>query len=340
MIWGIIVGIIMLLMVIISHELGHFFAGKALGFRVLEFAIGFGPKLWSRQKGETLYSVRAFPIGGFCKFDGEDQEAQDAAAFNNRPKWRRAVVLAAGGIGNVVAAYLAVVVLFFAWGVPGPPRPYVDEVVPGSSAEQIGLLPGDLITQWNGQSVEYGYELALPDTLTEGDTVDLTVQRGNETLSFSPVLKLSDDGRPLIGITRSDNPSYERVGFFSTFNYAGKQVFLGVRLVVEALGDIVFKGDVEHVGGVVMIVNEVNTAAREFGAPMVLLICAMISVNLGIMNILPLPALDGGRILLLAVEAIRRKPLKREVEGMIHAVGLAAFCVLAVIMVFYDIIRL
>jgi len=340
MVTGVLIGILMLMLIIMCHELGHFIAGKSLGFAIEEFAIGFGPKILKWKRGETLYSLRCLPLGGFCKFVGEDTEDENPRAFNLQPKWRRIVVLIAGGIGNFVAAALAAIILLVGFGDPTVDAPaYIGEVYANSPAAVAGLQPGDLLIAVNGEGVK-DWSTDLLKDLPDGSSFDMTVRRGKETLTLHvnlPAERVSENYQ--IGLLQDHRPvPLKNIG--AIFSHTGQIVWDSITGTFKAIGRV-FQGHTEEVGGPVMIVREVGVAYRDIGPFMVLLYAVLISVNLGLMNLLPLPALDGARVLFILLEALRGgKKLKANAEGMIHFVGLMAFMGLAVVVLIYDITRI
>nr|MDD6335111.1 M50 family metallopeptidase [bacterium] len=335
---GIIVGILVLQLIICSHELGHFIVGKKLGFGIVEFSIGFGPKLFQWRRKETQYTLRLLPIGGYCRFVGEDEEDDRPDAFNNQSVPRRIAVAAAGGVANLLLGLVLSVVLVFGWGDPAMQRPMVGSVMADSPAQAGGMLPGDLITKIGDADVVTIDDIDLSQVAV-GDVLEFTVRRDGQDVVLPLTMEMNEEHqRIMVGITFAN--SYIRPGFFKSLARAGEITYTAVVETIKALGHI-FSGHVEEVGGVIAVVAVIGqAAATPFGAFLVIMYGILITANLGLLNLLPLPALDGGRIVLLIVEGIRKKPLKRSVEGAIHGIGLICFLVLAAILAVWDVIRL
>lgn len=339
----IIIAMICFMFMIIVHELGHYTAGKLLGFKINEFAIGFGPAIFkkttNKQTGE-VFSLRCIPAGGFCAFEGEDAEADSPDSFNSHPVWKRIIVLAAGVFFNFVSAIIILNIFFMTYGEAVPVVVDTYQLVQESD-EQL-FQPGDKIIEVNGKKVysllEYG---KLGELMADSDTNEFTVLRNGEEVTFT-VTKTqyyytyeAEDGtiatevKTGLGITHGFGQY--KLGYFSavarSFNFCGDvvelifksigQLFTGAAKVKDTMG-----GTITAVSALVQL-GQSGFAAVAYGV-------AVLSISIAFMNILPLPALDGSRIVFAIIEAIRKKPLNRKVEGMIHAVGLVLLIGLAV----------
>ena len=333
----ILIAILMFGFLIFIHELGHFISAKLLDVQVNEFAICMGPVLWQKKKGETTYSLRAIPIGGFCKFVDEDEENPAPNAMNNAPVWKRICTVAAGPAMNFVLAYAAAVLmlcLFYAGGV----QPKIASVVEGAPAQTAELQAGDVVTAVNGTEIAFDDTgvSALRAAVQTGQTVDLTVDRGGETLSLSLTPAAVEENGETV---------YQIGVMFTTRTYtlgeaipgAGRYMVQTTKSMLDVLRKLIFKGEgAENMAGTVGTVAVVSEVMRQ-DSSMALDILFLLSLNIGIMNLLPLPALDGGRLVFLIVEAVRGKPVPPEKEGLVHVIGLIALLALFVVLTFHDI---
>lgn len=425
---SIIVAILMFSIVVIFHELGHFLFAKKNGIGVNEFCLGMGPKLFGIKRGETLYSLRLFPIGGACMMVGEDQNSDDEKAFNNKTIWQRFQVIFAGPFFNFILAFLVAIIMV---AMSGYDPASVTSVAEGSGAAQIGLQEGDIITSIDGTKVSFGRDIYVKYAFDPvgADPVEITYKRDGKKYSATLVpqkieryllgfgytadtmpAKISsvsegsafaDAGleagdiiiamngneirtgealyeyfqqHPLSGekvTVRYERNSLEReteviprysesysLGFnyniyctekakgLSILKYSAAEVKYWIKTTVVSLG-MIFKGKVgaDDLGGPVRIVSEISNVmveAQPYGMSVVIVQllqwCVLLSANLGVMNLLPIPALDGGRLLFLIIEAVRRKPIDRNKEGIINAVFFILLMILMVF-IFYNDIR-
>ncbi len=345
---SIILFLIIFLVVVIAHEFGHFIVAKKNGIRVVEFFIGMGPSLFSFQKGETKYSLKLFPVGGACMFEGEDGLEKEKGgiserAFPNAPVWARVATIFAGPLFNFLVAFVMAVILVSVCGITTPEVLSVSE---DGRALQAGMQVGDVITKINGKSVHLGGEVTLISQLnTKGETLTITYERNGQ--EGTAVINPSYDeatGRYYMGVGIG---GYLKCNVPQTFKYAFYTMKFYVESTFKSLGMLVTgqlsKDDVSGPVGLVKVVDEVYDSAKVYGAIDVLLnmmeIALLLSVNLGIMNLLPFPALDGGRLGFLLVEAFRGKPIPPEKEGMVHLAGMMALMVLMVLVFFNDITK-
>ncbi len=341
MIWTIIGAVIIFSVIIFIHELGHFIAARAFGVKVLEFAVGMGPKLFAKQRGETLYSIRAIPFGGFCSMEGEDAQSQSAGAFSGKPWYARLIILGAGAFMNVLLGFVIFTCVLIPSGVSnGLPSTVVDSVPDGSLASGK-IEPGDRIVKVGNAGVHIKQDLSLALMLHDGSDLAVTVERGNERITqmITPVLfraEMPEMGYVLnVKLTPRPMNFFNLIheSFFETINSV-KQVFLGLKML--------FTGQVgvQQMSGPVGVVSEMNQAAQTGGILNFLFLAAFITVNIGVMNLLPLPALDGGRIFFLLIELVRRKPIPPEKEGVVHFVGLILLLGLMLFITWNDIMKL
>ena len=345
---SIIFFLIIFFVVVISHEFGHFIVAKKNGIRVVEFFVGMGPSLFSFTRGDTKYSLKLFPIGGACMFEGEDGLATEKGeaserAFPNAPVWARFATIFAGPFFNFLTAYVMALVIVWACGVTTTEVHTVNE---GSSAETAGLEAGDVITKINGKSVHLSAEITLISQLnTDGEALDVVYERNGQkyTTVINPTYDEAD-GRYYMGIAVGE---YLECNVGQTFSYAFYTMKYFAEATFKSLGMLVTgklsRNDVSGPVGLVKMVDDVYDAVKPYGAWDVVLnmiqIALLLSVNLGIMNLLPIPALDGGRLVFLLVEAVRGKPVPPEKEGLVHFAGMMALLVLMVFVLFNDITK-
>ena len=344
--------ILILLIMITVHELGHYLVGKWLGFGIEEFAIGFGPKLFNKtKKNGEVFSIRAIPLGGFCQFKGEDKEDQDPTAFNNKKPWARILVLIAGAVMNYITALFIIMIMF---GVYGQPTLNTYKLKPQEMVSEYSAFnEKDTIISANGRTVYLVSDLmGAIDGYAEGSEIPFRVRRNGEdvnitvTLKCDAVFKNLEDAKTLydaLGIyyelDESGNiingglySTYVRLSFFTiigrSFEYSAK---LG-GTIFAVLGQLITgRLGISAMGGTVTTIAVTADAIAKGGFRYFLNIASLIGVNLAVFNLLPIPALDGSRVVFTVIEWIRGKPINRKVEAVIHALGfvlLIAFAVL------------
>ncbi len=427
---SIIVAILMFSLVVIFHELGHFLFAKKNGIGVNEFCLGMGPKLFGIKKGETLYSLRLFPIGGACMMVGEDENSDDAKAFNNKTVWQRFQVIFAGPLFNFILAFLLSMIMV---AIAGYDPARVTDVKEDGAAAQAGLREGDLIVRYDGKKINFGREIMVEETfdpVKDATPVEITYKRDGEkyTTTIVPrqsvryLMGFSYNGDDLpatvqsiskgsafeeAGIIKGDvltaidgtkiangkalmeymqsrmlggetvkvsymrnsleyevdvvpkrqesytldfsyNLHAEKTSGLAILKYSAAEVKYWIVTTVKSLGQI-FKGKVsrDDIGGPVRIVSEISNVMNEaspYGALVVIVElinwCVLLSANLGVMNLLPIPALDGGRLLLLFIVGIRRKPVNREKEGLVNGIFFVLLMLLMVFVFYNDITNL
>ncbi len=345
----ILVAVLVLGAVIIVHEIGHLVAAKKCGIKVNEFAIGMGPRILKMQKGETQYTIRLFPIGGFVSMEGEDEESVDERSFQSASIPRRIIVTVAGAIMNFVLGFLALVVLTSTEGL------MASHTVAQVNNTSTGIEVGDVILQVNGRNCYILDDMFYEFARTQNGTFDLVVRRdGNKVelndVAFGVIQAVDKEtGEPIMDETTGEQYEYLDIGFLvepiqPNFFTVMQQSFLNTisygRLIYLSLFDLV-TGHVaiNQMSGPVGIVNEIGKAIQIGWRPVVQML-ALISINLGVVNLLPLPALDGGRVLLLVVEGIRRKPLKQKYEIAINFAGFVLLIGFMIFVSFSDIQKL
>lgn len=343
----ILIGILLLGILIAVHEFGHFIAARICGIEVMEFSIGMGPKIvgWTGKKG-TKFSLRCIPLGGFCAFYGEDDAegkfVDDPRAYNKQNVWKRIFTVAMGPMMNFVLA-LVVAIGFYALLQYPVVEPMIVEITPDSAAQEAGLMVNDVITAVDGESVLDGTINALQTALNGQEQYDLTVKRGEETINLTVSPQYDEAaGRSLIGITYSGHQIGTMRLTFPQAVKAGANYCLDAgAMVFKALGGLFTDPEIrDSVSGPVGAVAIVSDAVKQDGAEAFFSLLVVISVNLGVMNLLPIPGLDGSRIVFHVVEAVRGKPIKPEREAMVHLVGMLFLFALMIFFTFKDVLRL
>ena len=347
----ILIALLMFGVLVAVHEFGHFFTAKLLGVQVNEFAIGMGPALWKRQKGETKYSLRLFPVGGFCEMEGEDTASDNPRAFTAQPLWKRLIVLAAGSLMNFVTGFLIILLLFtqsqtFA-------TPVIRDFAEGfPQSAEAGLQAGDRIVKVDGERIYTYSDISIFFSRSNGETMDLVVDRSGETVVLDDYpLKLreyTENGETVAryGINFSMEPAtfgrQLREAWFTSVDF--------VRLVRVSLMDLITgRASLREVSGPIGIVDTLAQVGEQsqtagIAAKNILYFAALIAVNLAVMNLLPIPALDGGRIFFLLISTlitrITRKKVNPKYEGYIHMAGLVCLLALMVVVAFSDIVKI
>lgn len=328
----ILVAFIVFGLLVVFHELGHFTVAKFVGIKVHEFAIGMGPRFLKVKKGETEYSLRILPIGGYVKMEGEDEASTDAGSFNNKPIWARMAVLIAGPFMNFVLAVLLFSMIFYSLGFP---TTIIDRVTPGFPAEQVGLRPGDQITSINGENITNWDQIVrmINGSLEQELSITLLREGAEKQFRVTPVIN-RETNQAIIGIT----PAAEK-SLVKSITTSIDRMFFIMGGMMEFLGNLFGgKASTEDVVGPVGIIHLVGEAAKT-SIYNVMSLAALISINLGIVNLIPIPALDGGRLLFLLFEGISGRPIDPEKEGFIHLVGFVLLMVLMLFIAYKDIIR-
>ena len=345
----ILLAILLFGVLIAIHEFGHFFTAKLLGVKVNEFAIGMGPALWSRQKGETLYALRAFPVGGYCAMEGEDEDTGDPRAFTRQAGWKKVIILCAGSFMNLVLGLAITVVLFL--GISQARAPVITEFADGFQLRGAdGLMEGDRIVSVDGHGIWVYADVQTYLSRNGGSGVDLVVERDGKrvTLNGFPMMRYDYQyengvyhGFGLIFGQVDDLSIPERMaqGWAQTFDFA--------RIVWLSLGDLVTGrvavSELSGVIGVVDVVSEVGAESESVaeGVQNVFYFMALIAVNLAVMNMLPIPALDGGRVFFVLLNgliyAVSRRRIPEKYEGYVHAGALVLLLVLMAVVAFHDV---
>lgn len=350
--------VIFLSVLVLIHEFGHYITAKKFGIKVEEFGFGFPPRLFGKKVGETLYSINALPIGGFVKLYGEDAAGGGSVkgsaphvsdvkrAFFARPAWQRALIVLAGVIMNFL---LAVVIISYLFTVPGVPLPkgYPEVVatLPNTPAAEIQLQKGDHIISFDGQNVKATSELRKILAKNGDKKGTLVVDRSGEKLSYEIVPQKITEGDTTfyaVGIESTDiiiqkYPWYQ-APFFGTIE-ALKFSWMILASLGQLVSDLAIKQQATGVGGPVAVAQLTGDAVKS-GLNPALWVMALLSLNLAVVNVLPIPALDGGRLFFILFELITRRKVPQKYETMSHAIGLAVLLSLILIITFFDIARL
>ena len=333
--WTILIAILFFGVIIMVHELGHFTFAKLFKVKVNEFSMGMGPKLFSRQKGETQYSWRLFPIGGYVSMEGEDEESEDERAFNKKPCWQRIVIVVAGALVNIfLGLILVAITLGISDNLSGTNYIHSFRVDTQQVAEYNGLKSQDKVIKVDGRRVLYYTDVMYLLSRTDGKA-DFVVERDGEKLELDDV-QINESQIIILGVDKSLGTM-----FADTF----KQSASICRMVWLSLFDMVTgKYSINDVSGPVGVVDFVSDAAQESVKTSdytgLLTMMSLITINIGIFNLLPLPALDGGRLFFLFIELIRRKPINQKYEAWVHGAGMVLLLLFMVAITFKDIYTL
>ncbi len=344
----VLVAILIFGVLIAVHEFGHFLVAKLCGVRVNEFAVGMGPAVWKRQKGETLYALRVIPFGGYCAMEGEDEASEDPRAFTSQPAWKRILILCAGSFNNYLLGLIVIFCLYI--GATAFVSPTIQSFIEGCPYESPeGLQAGDRFVKINGHRIYQYYDVG--DFLRQGDGVyDIVLQRNGtrvtlEDYAMTPRLYEGQE-RELFGFNFGYEDATLPVRLRYTWDTAmefSRMVWMSLRMLVN--GEVGMK-DLSGPVGIVDLMAETGEQAESTSDALynIFYLGAFIAVNLAIMNMLPIPALDGGRVFLLLVtaviEAVTRKKLNPKYEGYIHAAGMVLLLSLMAFVMFNDILKL
>lgn len=321
--------IIMFCILIFIHEFGHFIVAKACGVKVNEFALGMGPAIFKRQKGETLYALRAIPIGGYCAMEGEDEESEDERAFNNKKAWQKALIVVAGATMNFI---LCVVIMIGIATFSGTPTTTVGELTADGPAKAAGLKAGDQIVRIDDKKIDEWTDITT--AIGEGsETVRVGIIRDGHEMTITSET-VEEDGRLIIGILPERDHGVI-TGIKNGIDSTGKMTVM----MVDTFR-MLFTGEVsvKELSGPVGIVYVVNDTAK-MGILYLFYLTALISLNLAIVNMLPLPALDGGRLLMIIIRKITGKAITDEMEGKVHFIGIMLLFALMIYVTWNDIVR-
>lgn len=333
-------------LLIFVHEFGHFIVAKLVGVRVEEFSIGMGPKAFSLKKGDTLYSIRILPIGGYVKMTGEsgleeedDLAKDDPKRFNNKTVAERAGVIIAGPLMNFILAVVLFSLIFVFIGIPYATTE-IGEVLENSPAEIAGLKSGDMIVAINGQEVsEWSEMVEIIHTNPERELY-FTIERGQTKYGINITPKLDKENNVgLIGITPGQSGFKKENPFKAIILGLNRTVEILIFTVIALVDMIAGKMGMGEVTGPVGIVKLIGESAKV-GFIYLVNLTALISINLGLLNLLPIPALDGSKLIFLGIEAIRGKPVDARKENFVHIIGFALLMTLMLFITYRDVVKL
>ncbi|MEQ2577753.1 RIP metalloprotease RseP [Hominiventricola aquisgranensis] len=337
-----ILALIIFSAIVIFHELGHFLLAKWNGIEVIEFSLGMGPRLLSHVWGDTRYSLKLLPIGGSCQMVGEEEASDSEGAFGNKSVWARIAVVAAGPVFNFILAWVLALIIV---GSVGYDNTMVD-IIPDSAAAEAGMEDGDQIISINGSRTWLYREVSLYSSLHQGQTATVVFERNGEKQTVVLTPKQSDTGAYLYGFSRT--VQREKGGALETVGYSCAEIRYWLKATVESL-KMLIGGQVglEEMSGPVGIVSTIGDTYKEsrvdgwyYVTMNMIMIAILLSVNLGVMNLLPIPALDGGRLVFLILEAIRGKAIPQEKESMVHFTGFVLLMGLMAVILFSDLHKL
>ncbi len=361
--WTILIAIVVFGIIIAIHEFGHFVAAKANGIQVNEFAIGMGPKILKFRRGETLYTLRLLPVGGFCAMEGEDTESDNPRAYEKKKVWQRMIVALAGAFMNLVLGFVLLIVTTCM--NPLVPTCTVNEMaradyhtygynvgswslmqlkgdVSVSTSEECGLRPGDEILSLGGSHIWTITDLSYRLQTTDENDFTVEIRRNGERMTLTHVVfenKLSGGRMDFRLLGEEKNP-------LNVVRFSLEDTIATGKLIWMSLGDLVTGKygfhDLSGPIGTITVIGQAASTGVDWAARLnsLLSLTVFITINVGIFNLLPIPGLDGSRFLFMVIEAVRGKPMKKEHEAMVHLVGMAALFLLMIAVTVQDITRL
>lgn len=345
-VWPFLVAILFFGIVIMFHELGHFLFAKLFKVKVNEFSIGMGPAIFKKKKGDTNYAVRILPIGGYVSMEGEDEDSEDQHAFNNKPLWQRMIVVVAGATVNLIMGVIIVAIMLCQSDLIGTTqiRSFYDNATSAAS----GLEAGDKIVKINGKRVYSQYDITFLMMRDDDGIMDFVVKRDGKKVELKDVKFQTS---PIEGQENLISIHYDFVivGVKPTFLSVTKNAFLESisigRMAWISLFDLITgRYGLSEVSGPIGIINYVADAASASSSSMdwtpLLTIMALIAINVGLFNLLPIPALDGGRLFFMFIELIIRRPIPQKFEKWVHAVGMILLLAFMAVISFKDIVSL
>ncbi len=320
-VWPYLVAVGVFLLIIIIHEFGHFLFAKLFGVRVNEFAVGFGPKLFSKKMGETNYAFNLVPLGGYCAMEGEDEGSSDPRAFCNKKPIKRLVIVAAGAIFNLILGLIIIAIIL------APSERFttttVAEFHENSISAQSGLMVGDTIKNVDGRKIFTTYDLSYAFTNVDDGVVDMTVERGGKTVEIPDVKFKTQEENGISYLTVDFYVEGKDKTFGSYITHTVDTAISYCAVIWRSLFDLITgKYGISAMSGPVGVTAVIGNAAKQ-SLESLLPIMALITINLGIFNLLPVPALDGGRIMFILYEIIFKKPVPQRYEAIVHGVGFA-----------------
>jgi Predicted membrane-associated Zn-dependent proteases 1 len=344
----IIIGVLFFSLVIFFHEFGHFFTAKLFKIRVNEFAIGMGPKIFSTEKGETKYSLRLLPIGGYCAMEGEDEDSDEDGAFNKKPVWQRMIVILAGAVMNILLGFILMFIMIF------PQEKFQTTTVSAfaetSAMQDAGVQIGDKITKIDEYAIYTIQDLSFSLlTMANPDSVQIEVKRDGKKIQFEDVKLNSseaEDGKRIVRIDFAVELQNRTIG--NTITRSVTDTLSMVRMVLESLKGMISGrfglNDMAGPVGTAQVISEAATIGlkESFGAAIrnIMFMIIVVTVNLGVVNLMPIPALDGGRMIFLLFELIFRRPVPQKYEAWVHTGGFVLLMLFMLVITFNDIVKL
>lgn len=337
----IVIAILIFGMFIFTHELGHYITARIFGVTIHEFAIGMGPRMiqWTSEKTDIVYSLRMLPFGGFVSMMGEDEEVYGEGSLNGKPCWQRIIITAAGSFMNILLGFILMFSMVISAANIGSTVVAEFDTEDAVTA-QCGLEVGDRITRIDGVRVHTSVELAYEIMRRGIEPVDLIVERNGKEITLKDVTfpKSSSEGMSFGDIDFSVAAAMKTPA--NVIKATWYQSISSIKMIWESLFDLITgRYGMEQVSGPIGVTEAIGDAAKT-GSTSLLYLCTLIAMNLGVFNLLPFPALDGGRIAFLIVELIRGKPVKPEIEGYVHFAGIVVLMAFMVAVTFKDIVGL
>lgn len=341
---NIVIAIILFSLIILFHELGHFLLAKINGVQVNEFCLGLGPTIVGIHGKETFYSLKLLPFGGACMMEGEDEESDSSRAFGKKGVWQRFSIVLAGPLFNFVLAWMLSIVIL---GMAGIDYPTIYRVTPGSPAAEAGIEDGDTILKFNHKNIHFYREISVYTYFHSGETIEVTWEHEGEkhTALVTPGYD-EESGRYLFGFQGSYGR--QKSSALRVLQHSFYEVGYWISTTIQSLGKLVTgqlnMNDLSGPVGIVKTIGDTYTQSSQDGLFYVFInminMAILLSANLGVMNLLPLPALDGGRLVFFIIEAIRGKRIDPQKEGMVHYVGLIVLMIFMVVIMGNDIRKL
>lgn len=334
-IWPYAVAILLFLILIIIHEFGHFIAAKLLGVRVNEFAVGFGPKLFKWGKGETKYAINLIPLGGYCAMEGEDENSNDSRAFCNKKPWRRFLIVVMGAVFNLILGLILVAFTLI------PQNRFttttIDSFHENAVSSQYGLQENDKIIMVDGRRIFTTYDLSYAFSNVDDGAINITVKRNGEKVELNNVRFESQEIDGINYLTVDFYVKGRTKTFTSFIGHTFSTAISNCAVVYRSLIDLLTgRYGISAMSGPVGVTVAIGTAAKQ-SLVNILPIMALITINLGLFNLLPLPALDGGRLVFILFEMLFRKPVPQKYEAMVHTIGFVLLLLLMLIITFKDV---
>ncbi len=334
-IWPYAVAVLLFLILIVIHEFGHFIAAKLLGVRVNEFAVGFGPKLIKWGKGETKYAINLVPLGGYCAMEGEEEASSDQRAFCNKKPWRRFLIVVMGAVFNLILGLVLVSITLI------PQQRFTTTVVDSfyetSVSNEYGLQTGDKIIGVEGRKIFTTYDLGYAFSNVDDGAIDITVKRDGKKIELNDVKFATEETDGINYLTVDFYVKGREKTFGSFISHSFNTAISNCAVVYRSLGDLLTgRYGISAMSGPVGVTAAIGDVAKQ-NLFDIIPIMALITINLGLFNLLPLPALDGGRLVFILFEMIFRKPVPQKYESIVHAVGLVLLLLLMAVVSFKDI---